>query len=159
MKKFRFRLQALLRVREHIEKQKQKKLAEATQAVLRQTGELDRICGQNIATMDNKRQKHTGAVSVAEMLIYSRYLLKLRKDNLTGREVLSALRSEEGKRRQKLLEASRDRKIYEKLREHDKERFNKNAATLARKEADEIGINTFRLKQKQQARRRSSDST
>ncbi len=153
MKKFRFRLKALLKVREHVEKQKQKELAVATQAVLGQRHELDGILQQNLTTMDDKREKQEGTLSVAEMLIYSRYLLKLRKDDVTGRELLVALSSEQGKRRQKLLEASRDRKVYDKLREKDLKRFNENAVALARKETDEIGINTFLLNQRQKDRR------
>lgn len=152
MKKFRFRLQALLKVREHVEKQKQKELAVATQAVLGQRSELDGILKRNLTTMDDKREKQGGTLSVAEMLIYSRYLLKLRKDDVTGRELLVALSSEQGKRRQKLLEASRDRKVYDKLREKDLKRFNENAVALARKETDEIGINTFLLNQRQKDR-------
>ncbi|RKX29915.1 MAG: flagellar export protein FliJ [Candidatus Zixiibacteriota bacterium] len=149
MKKFKFRLQTLLRVKEHIEKQHQKELAEATQQVLRQVKELEAISHKSENTLEAKRQKQTNNVSVAELLVYSRYLLKLRRDNLAGRELMSALQTNERKKRKKLLEASREKKVYEKLKEHDQERFNNDAEAMAHKEADEIGLNIYRLRQKQ----------
>ncbi|MEA2030426.1 MAG: flagellar export protein FliJ [candidate division Zixibacteria bacterium] len=150
MKKFKFRLQSLLKVREHMENQRKKDLADANRQVMKQESELETLSQKNDNTIKGKRKNQSGNISIAELLVYSRYLLKLRQNNLAGRELLSALYSTKEKKRRELLEASKERKVYEKLKEHDEERFNKEATDSARKESDETGINTFRLKHEQQ---------
>lgn len=149
MKKFKYRLETYLKVKEHIEKQKQKDLATTTHKVMQQKNILKKITDQKSTTLEKKRKNCESKISVSEMLIYSRFFLKLKKDNVAGLEVLRALNKTQEKKRLALLEASKDKKIYEKLKERDQEKFNKEIQEILQKESDEIGLNVFRLKKSQ----------
>ncbi len=148
MKKFKYRLEALLKVKEHIEKERQKEHSVALRQVYAQQQTLEQIDSQKRQTLTKQSSAMTGKMSVAEMLIYSRYILKLKKDGVIGRELLKALRKTEREKRERLLEASRERKKYEKLRERKQEQFNETVRLQSAKENDEIAINNFRLKER-----------
>ena len=87
----------------------------------------------------------SGTISVAEMLLYSRYFVKLKGDTISGREVLRALREESSRRRDKLLLASRDKKTYEKLKENKKQQYLDEFQAIESKEENEIALQTYRL--------------
>ncbi len=149
MKKFKYRLETLLKVKEHIERQKQKDLAVTSQKVMQQNNILKQIRDQNSTALEKKRKSSEGKILVSEMLIYSRYFLKLKKDNIAGLELLRALNKTQEVKRLALLEASKNKKIYEKLKEGDQEKFNKEIEEILLKESDEIGLNVFRLRKSQ----------
>ena len=152
MKKFRYRLEGLLKVKEHIEKERQKEHAAALKRVRDQEGHLVGIDRHREATYQDQRARQMGSLNVAEMLIYSRYLVKLKKDTLANKEVLRALNGEAGKSRTALLKASREKKIYEKLKEKQHQKYLDEVRRLETKETDEIGIQAHRRKTRQQSR-------
>lgn len=145
MKKFRYRLQALLKAKEYIEKQKQKEHAAALQEVYDQELTLKQMAKGKKDILSRQRRGMTGSLSVAEMLIYTRHILKLKRDMLAGEELLNVLKKDEEERRRFLLEASKERKIYEKLKERRHEQFTKAVQLQATKENDETALNSFRL--------------
>jgi len=149
MKKFKYRLETLLKVKEDIEKQKQRDLAATTQKVMQQKNELRKITDQNSLALDEKRNKSKDKILVSEMLIYSRYFMKLKRENVAGLELLRALNKTQEEKRLALLEASKAKKIYEELKERDLEKFNMEIKKILQKESDEIGLNVFRLKKNQ----------
>lgn len=148
MKKFKYRLEALLRAKEQIEKERQKQHATALQQVYNQQQDLKRIDQSTSTTISQQRRGMTGSMSVAEMLVYCRYILKLKRDMLAGGELLKALEETEQKKRQSLVKASKERKVYEKLKERRREQFNDDVRSQTTKENDEIALNSFRLKGK-----------
>ena len=144
MKRFRFRLEALLKQREQIEKDRQKELAEAVRQVQEQKTRLDAIHLKNRDTLDRKREQQAGTMRVSDLQIYSRYLHRLKRDSLGAEELLKALRKTEARRRDALLEAAKNRKIYETLIDHQQDDFYREAAQAAAKENDEVGLSIFR---------------
>ena len=146
MKKFRYRLQALLKVKQHIEKERQRDHAAALREVLGQEGRLGTIADSRQQALGGQRRRLSGSISVAEMLVFSRYLVRLKRDMLAGRELLKGLKKSEQIQRQCLLEASRERKKYEKLRERQQERFNDNVRRIETRENDDIALDSHRLK-------------
>ena len=87
-----------------------------------------------------------GPMSVAEMLVYGRYLQKLKREKIGGEEVLSAFEKTEKEKREKLLEAAKERQIQEKLKEKQLEKHNDTILDAETKETDEIASNNHRLK-------------
>jgi flagellar export protein FliJ len=87
-----------------------------------------------------------GSLSLAEMLVYTRYIFKLKRDMLTGGEMLNALKKSEDEKRQLLVEASKERKIYQKLKERRREQFDHDVNMQSNKENDETALNSFRQK-------------
>ena len=74
MKRFSYRLEPLLKVKAHREKEKQRDHAEALQRVYAQKDKLGEIDGQREQTVTHQRTSMTGKLSLAELLICSRYL-------------------------------------------------------------------------------------
>jgi flagellar export protein FliJ len=60
--------------------------------------------------------------------------------------LLRGLEKEADKRREKLVEASKERKIYEKLKEKQIAKFTKEVERLENKAVDETATNGFRRK-------------
>ncbi len=146
MKKYKYRLEPMLKLKEHKEKEKQREHAEAVKKVQEQKETLVRIDEKRGETLKHQRQSLVGSMSLAELLVCSRYLMKLKKDTLTGRELLRGLEKEADKRREKLVEASKERKIYEKLKEKQIAKFTKEVERLENKAVDETATNGFRRK-------------
>lgn len=147
MKKFKYRLQALLRVKEHIEKERQKVHAVALLKVNRQTDELDRIDDSRQTSLSAQRNQMTLHVSVAEMLVYSRYLARLKREQLAGNELLHVLEGEAEEKRIELVAASKDRKVLEKLKEKQSAKHHAEINQAMTKENDEIALISHRRKE------------
>jgi flagellar FliJ protein len=148
MKKFRYRLQALLKVKEHIEKEKQKEHAVAMQHVHDQQDRLRKLGDDRTATVDKQREAMTGSLSVAEMLVFGRYLLNLKRQQVAEEELLKAARKVEAGKREKLLAATKERKIYDKHKEKQSEKFGEEVRLQETKENDEAAGNSHRLKKR-----------
>lgn len=148
MKRFKYRLEPLLKMKEHLEKERQKNLATKIKQVQDKLGELAAVEQSRERNFDKQRHEARSSFSVAEMLVISRYIHKLKRDTLIGTEMLKALRKEEEKRRQELLEATRERKKYEKLKEKQQARHYQNIESILTKESDETAVNTYRQRTK-----------
>ena len=146
MKKFSYRLESLLKVKAHLEKERQREHAEAVQQAQDQEDKLRDIDDERLGAMDRQRERSTGTLSLAELLVCSRYLLKLKKDTLAGKELLGAYRREAEKRREALVAAARQRKMYEMHKEKKRAAFNEDQESQERKESDEIAVNGYRRK-------------
>jgi len=142
-KKFKFRLDPLLKLRKHREKERQKEHAAAAAEAHKQkqlNGDIDRA---RVNTLDYQRSRLAGQLSVPEALICSRYIMKLKRQRLAGNELLHALQKETEKKRTKLVEAARDRKIFEKLKEKQQLRHRREIEKQEQKELDEVAAGPF----------------
>ena len=95
-------------------------------------------------------ERQTGKIDkpfvVADMLIYSRYINKLKRDSVVGTEMLKVLRQDEETKRKDLLKAAQERKKYEKLKEIQQEKYYDIIKEEEKKESDEIALNIYRYK-------------
>ena len=142
-KKFKFRLDPLLNLRKHREKERQKEHAVVVDEVQKQkqlNGNLDTA---RVDTLDYQRSRLDGRLSVPEALICSRYIMKLKRQRMAGNELLYALQKDAEKKRAKLVEAARDRKIFEKLKEKQQLRHNFEIEKQEQKELDEVAAVSF----------------
>ena len=144
MKKFKFRLESLLKVKEHLERERQKEHAEARERVARQRDRLSGLDAQRQTTVRQQRERLTGDISVADLLVCSRYLVKLKSSTMEGTEILRGLEAEADQSRDRLIDASRQKKIYDKLRERQREKYLEELKRLENKEIDEIATNSRR---------------
>lgn len=142
-KKFRYRLERLLKLKEHREKERQKDHAVAQGKVIEQKAIIRRLGGRRQTTLANQRHKLVGSVSVAEALVCSRYLQRLKREQIAGEELLHGLEKEAAERRMKLVEAARERKIFELLKEKQKMRHYQQLEKQDQKETDEIAASNF----------------
>jgi len=138
VKKFKYRLQALLKVKEHIERERQKEHASALHKVHRQNRELDQLDQSRDISLSSQRDHMKSRLCVAEMLVYSRYLARLKRERLAGAELLKLLEREAEKKRTDLVEASKERRILEKLKERQASKHHAEIERTLTKESDEI---------------------
>ncbi len=152
MKKFRYRLQALLEMKEHIEKERQKELATSLMRVQSQQQRLGELEDNRHRSFDLQRAATQSRFCVAEMLVVSRYIHRLKRETVMGAELLKVLKKDEDNKRQRLLEATKERRKYEKLKERQGEKYHKDAESMLTKESDETAIRTFRQKNSKSSR-------
>ncbi|MCH7946242.1 MAG: flagellar export protein FliJ [candidate division Zixibacteria bacterium] len=146
MKKFKYRFEPLLKVKSEIEKQKQKEFAQVKQKVNSQTQEIQQVDKNFDNSLNKQRQVQKNKISVAEMLVYGRYFVKLKKENLSNNEMLKALNVELEKTRKSLVESTTEKKKYEKLKENLLIRYKSDFTKAETKDNDEIASNNYSLK-------------
>lgn len=157
MKKFNFRLEKILQLKAHFEKEKQKLLSQAIQKVVNQERVLSEIDLSRQDTQGEQRSQLLGNINTHLMSMFSRYFIKLKKNELAGREMLGALRKEQENKRQELVKATRAKKIYEKLKERKHEEFQAEYRLLLQKEQDEIASLMLQYKKSSRHQRELSD--
>ena len=153
MKKFKFRLQPLLRVREHTEKERQKELAVVLHQIRGQQNTLIELSQSRTATMSSQRGDSIGSLSARNLLVHSRYLLRLKGQELTDCEVLKELEAKADDCRERLAEASKQKKIFEKLKEKQFENHRLENEKAENAELEEIAIMSFTRRRREEAQR------
>ena len=146
MKKFKYRFEPLLKVESEREKQKQKEFALMKQKVNCQTQKIKQVDKDFNNSLNKQRQEQVNKISVAEMLVYGRYYVKLKKENITNIEMLRALKVELEKKRKSLVESTTEKKKYEKLKENLLIKYKSDSAKAETKDNDEIASNNYSFK-------------
>jgi flagellar FliJ protein len=137
MKKFQFRLDSLVRLREAVRDERRAQLAEAMRIQASLDGEMQQLR----LKLDEARQMHTaprGAVDIDRLLVAERYemVLLLEKHKLEQQQ--AGMNAEVEKRRQALVWADQDVRVLEKLRETQFQRWRAGSERDALEHLDEI---------------------
>ena len=145
MAQFRFRLATLLRLREATRDEKRSQLAEAYRAEEVVQSRLSELQSE----VDSLKQRYIrgvspGAVNVDVLIETQRYEFIVRAEQVAIQSQLQALRDEIEKRRAALIQADRDVRVLEKLRETQIERFQAAESTAEIKSLDEIAARRTR---------------
>ena len=136
MPRFVFPLDGVLRQRKHVEEQRQRELAvlQADWVALEgQLREMDRQVQET--TADVRENRLVGTLDLAYLTAHRRYSAAMQRRAVGIAEQMTALKTRIDAARRALIEAAKQRKIIEKLRENRKERW---AGELARRESAEI---------------------
>ena len=133
----RFRLDQLLKYRESIEDQHRIALAIIRE---KQYGEEEKMSYLRHAQREcqHKLQGDEGGTSVQLLCLNA-----LSQEAFSRKGILEELERQEMEAREALLEASRSRKIVEKLRDREQERQRQNMLKAERKYLDEIATGRF----------------
>ncbi len=139
MKKFEFRLKTLLRLRDALRDQRRVQLAEAYRADEMLQEQQLRL-EKELQDLDHQRRKASapGEIDVDSLLAEQRYGLVVdaqRKRVLQQRQDVAA---EIQRRRQRLIEADREVRVLEKLRERQQERHRAEENRQEIKMLDEV---------------------
>ena len=140
MSRFQFRLQTLLKLRENERQQRQVELAQAWEAERILRGQIEMIAVEIAGAKDKVRAASMpGEVQVDSLLELQRYGWQLRAQALAAKERLVQIQAEVERRRKVLVEADRQVRMLEKLR--DKQSAAATAELLHReqKTLDEMG--------------------
>jgi len=134
---FRFRMQALLALKEQLEGQAKHALRKASAAYAREQEELRGIEGLVARTMDEFRAASGGRFVAGSMKEYNAFLARQRERERRQREAVADAARAVERARAALVQAMQDREKYEKLRERQREAFLEEEKRAEQLAADE----------------------
>jgi flagellar FliJ protein len=141
MASFVFQLQTVLQHRERVEHDRQRELAAATAGHAAVAGEIRRLDEAVKAALADLRGNHlVGVVNLPFLTAHRRFMLSMQRQ---GVQLMGKLQQEQMKvaaAQALLAEATKDRKIMEKLRERQLERWKAAANARERADADEVAM-------------------
>ncbi|MFH2055220.1 MAG: flagellar export protein FliJ [bacterium] len=147
MKKFQFRLQKLLQLRQHRKLERQKKLAKAERLRRVEEAHLESL-GQRLEREQQRpRANQDGSLNVSLLQQSVRYQERLKQDQGVQKQMVARARENEARRREELLAAAIKEKVFLKLRERRQDQYHADLERRDQKETDEIAIQQFLHKQ------------
>lgn len=145
---FKFSLQTALDIRQRVEKVKQKELAEKL-AVEQQVKDTIATIHQNVHTADDglNQSKLGKNFTIDQMKMLSAFKSRMSLKLEEQQKELDTARKEVAEKQKNLIEASRDRKTLEILKEKEFKRKMEKLTALERKNMDEVALNIFMRKE------------
>ncbi|MCB2210579.1 flagellar export protein FliJ [bacterium] len=139
MKRFRFRLQKVLDAREVVEREAQRKLGEA-QRVLTELETVRNQIQTDIAQLTNEQRNMLGGtVTAGTAMQHHRWLRELEKRLRVQIDKCRDAEKAVAERRQELLDASRERKVLDRLKEKKRAEHMQLALKEQQATLDDIG--------------------
>jgi len=141
MAKFVFKLDGVLRQRSNVEQQRKRELAviqarmTALEAELRSVDATVRAAEEDLRT-----NRLIGVIDLAFLGAHRRFSLAMQRKAMGIAEKMAGVKLEVDKAKQKLAEASKRKKILEKLRERNYQRWREDLDRREQAEMDEIAM-------------------
>lgn len=138
---FQFNLQGVLRHREHIEQQHQRAVGELLAQMAAMQAELQSLNDTVSDSTEQLRTSHlTGSINLGYLTAHRRFMLATRAKAAELMQQMSRLQQQIDQARQLLSEAARQRKIIEKLKEKQFDRWRDDQQRKELAALDEIGM-------------------
>lgn len=141
MKVFKFRLQKLLQIKKHQKLEKQKELAKAERVRRMEEAHLDNLHHKMAGELVDLKNAQGRTLDVTRFVRSVYYQQRLLQNMATQEKVIAGAREKEAEKREQLLEASKQEKIFLKLKERQQERYLKDLELRDQKDTDEIAKN------------------
>lgn len=139
MPKFKFRLATLLRLREDARDERRGQLAEAYRLDELLQQRVDEISDKLIGLRGQWRDAAApGTVDVDQLVVAQQYELSLRMQRRQLEQQRESVATEIQRRRQVLVEANRDVRVLENLRENQSSRHRREEERREIKQLDEV---------------------
>ena len=144
MKKFHFRLQKLMQIKQHLKLQKQKALAQAERLRRMEEAHLRMLQEKMERELEELSQSAEGRIDATQRNQSVRYQQRLKGNMTTQTQVISEAVNRESAKREELVDATKEEKKFEKLKGRQEERYLKELDRTEQKDTDEIAKNVFR---------------
>ncbi|HEV8604144.1 MAG TPA: flagellar export protein FliJ [Tepidisphaeraceae bacterium] len=141
MKGFEFKLEGVLEHRRNIENEKQRALAEVLaemQRLKNELAELDRVARG--ATADLRENRLVGRLDMSFLAAHRRFTGSVQRKAIALAQKMALVQRQIDEARSTLSEAAKQRKIIEKLRERQLERWKMQRNRQENEELDDIGM-------------------
>jgi len=140
MAKFTFALDGVLRQRKQFEEQRQRELAVVQAELAALEAEL-RVMDRSVqeSTADIRSNHLVGQLDLPYLAAHRRYTVAMQRKAMALAQKMIAVKTRVENSRKALLEAAKQRKIIEKLRENRKTRWVEDLAQRETAALDEIG--------------------
>jgi flagellar FliJ protein len=140
MKKFQFRLEALLHHRCNIEEKERTRFLRIRSEILTETDHRETLRAKQSETLIELSQRTTGIFDSQEILWFHHYLARLARQIERSEERIAALEKELEAQKQVMIAAMRDRKIIENLRGKKEKEFQVSLEREEQKFIDEMVV-------------------
>ena len=143
MKKFRFRLETLLKFRKMQEEQAQIKLAEATNRLQKEQELLGNLQNKLASNLELLNTEQAGQPTIEILNIYSYYIEKIKSEITVQMEQVAMAASYRQECLTILEAAIKQRKLVDNLRKKRLEQYNEELLQEEQKILDELGTQAF----------------
>jgi flagellar FliJ protein len=140
---YRFNLQVLLDYRKRIEEGLQIELSQIQRALEKEKQLLLSYQREKSYYEDELVRREEREINVNEALLYRDYLRGMRIKIKEQRETVAKIKMDLDKKQEDLLEATKTRKVLEKVKEKDWKRFMDSLQRRERLLIDEVGIRKY----------------
>ena len=140
MAKFVFKLEPLRKQRKREEQDKQRLLAHKVARLVELQNELTKLDQSLKSASEDLRKNHlTGSIDLSFLTAHRRFLGAMQRQGLHVAQQIAAAQMHVDEARKHLAEAAKQRKVIEKLREKQFERWREDLARREQADMDEIG--------------------
>ncbi|HOP75132.1 MAG TPA: flagellar export protein FliJ [Bacillota bacterium] len=143
MKKFQFKLDTVLKLRTRIEEQRQQELRQAQYIRDEAQRQLEYRRAQQDEMLNAYRQRVSGNLDLATMIHYDRYSAWLKQMVVLDEAHLQTCEVKVADARQRLVEASKEKKIVDKLKEKAYREYQTAELHAEIEFLDELGTSRF----------------
>jgi flagellar FliJ protein len=143
---YEFKLEALRRYRQHQEETLQKKMAKAQRHLETMMDRLSELLALRERTEEDLKQCQQQSATGQQMTMYLHFLKKLTKDIEQQQLIVAQQHQTCEQAREEVLNAMKKRKILEKLKEKEIQRYMRNLDQEEQKFINEMAINRYTLK-------------
>jgi flagellar FliJ protein len=141
MAKFIFKLRGVLRQREHVEQEKMRALAVCLKQEADCRAEINRLNESVQVSNDDMRANHlVGVLDMSFITAHRRFMLAMHRQALSLAQKLATAQQRVTEARLALAEAAKQKKVLEKLRDKQHERWRSEIAAKEARDLDEIGM-------------------
>lgn len=141
MATFRFNLEGVLRHRKHIEQQHQRAVGELLAQMTAMQAEMQALNDTVSDSTEQLRTSHlTGSIDLGYLTAHRRFMLATRAKAADLLQRMARLQQQIDQARQRLAEAAKQRKIIEKLKEKQFERWRDDLQRKELANLDEVGM-------------------
>ena len=140
---FKFKLQSVLDYRLNIEEKILNEFSELKRELDRQKAMLEELKSERenmVAGLRNMQSQTIKAHDISSILVY---VDRLRESEKQQKQVIQQIMEAVDKKRQELVEAVKNRKIMENLKDKQKEEYIKDVNDTEQKDSDEMSVLKF----------------
>ncbi|MBI39223.1 MAG: hypothetical protein CMF59_18350 [Leptospiraceae bacterium] len=143
IKRFRFSLESLLRIRSHEEKMAMADLAKVLEKVNVSEEKKKKAQDNYRSEVEQFSREQRESFRLELFQMYDRYLERLESEQVQANEELEAIRPALEAEQQKVMEARRKKRALELLKERRKEQYDLEVRRQEKKELEEINAKAF----------------
>jgi flagellar FliJ protein len=143
MKKFKFRFETVLKVKEKKEEQLKREFMQLIALKIRQENLLMEIEKERQEKAKEKFNEKQIGTDIQTLIFYEEYTNLLRKQIEETEKRIKELQEKADIKREELIEASKQKKIFERLKQSDFNEFKNLVLKNEQQLLDEIAVNKF----------------
>lgn len=156
MIRFQFRLQRVLELRKRKEEEKERELAHLKKMLNEAEEFLEELKNESSKVSEaigRLHQNERQSLDMQELLRYYDYLERMQRDIVSQIDAIETIIVNINRKRQELVEASKERQIIEKLKENKYKKFKDYVDQWENRFIDEMGTVNFNYQKNQDERR------